>query len=49
MKMAEVAVKNKRVLEAYEGFVKHMKAFLEEQQFNHEEYTNFVKLGRSTR
>lgn len=51
LKMTEVAVKNARVLEAYEGFVKHMKAFLEEQQFNHEEYTNFVnwadRLGRS--
>jgi len=51
MKMTEVATKNPRVLSAYEGFVKHIKNFLDEQQFNHEEYTNFVKwadrLGRS--
>ena len=40
--MTEVATKNPRVLEAYEGFVKHLKNFLDEQQFNHEEYTNFV-------
>ncbi|WP_088009368.1 dioxygenase [Indiicoccus explosivorum] len=49
--MAETAVQNKRVLEVYESFIKHMKAFLDEQQLNHEEYTNFVKwadrLGKS--
>ncbi len=37
MNMTKVDVKNARVLEAYEGFVKHLKAFLDEQQFNHEE------------
>src|SRR5699024_9201260 len=49
--MAEAVVKNERVLEVYESFVKHMKKFLDEQQLNHEEYTNFVewadRLGRS--
>ncbi|AQQ54646.1 dioxygenase family protein [Planococcus lenghuensis] len=49
--MTETVTKNERVAKAYEGFVKHMKNFLDEQQFNHEEYTNFVKwadrLGRS--
>ena len=49
--MTEVTTKNPRVLGAYEGFVKHLKNFLDEQQFNHEEYTNFVewadRLGRS--
>lgn len=49
--MTQQAVKNERVLNAYEGFVKHLRAFLDEQQFNHEEYTNFVnwadRLGRS--
>ena len=42
---------NPRILNAYEGFVKHLKNFLDEQQFNHEEYTNFVdwadRLGKS--
>ncbi|KIL80276.1 dioxygenase [Bacillus badius] len=41
--MIESIVKNKRVTEIYASFVKHMKNFLDEQQINHEEYTNFVK------
>ncbi|MGM9954928.1 MAG: dioxygenase [Peribacillus sp.] len=49
--MSETIVQNKRVLEAYESFAKHLKNFLDEQQFNHEEYTNFVnwadRLGKS--
>ena len=49
--MTEKTVVNERVLGAYEGFVKHLKNFLDEQQFNHEEYTKFVewadRLGRS--
>ncbi|PLT33524.1 dioxygenase [Bacillus sp. V5-8f] len=49
--MVETQVKNQRVLEVYESFVKHLKNFLDEQQLNHEEYSNFVKwadrLGRS--
>ncbi len=51
IKMTKAVETNPRILNAYEGFVKHMKNFLDEQQFNHEEYTNFVnwadRLGRS--
>lgn len=49
--MTESVAVNKRVLGVYENFVKHIKEFLEEEQLNHEEYTNFVnwadRLGRS--
>lgn len=42
---------NPRVGEVYELFVKHMKAFLEEANLNHEEYTNFIiwadRLGKA--
>jgi len=35
--MTETGKKKKRVLDAYEGFVKQMKNFWDEQQYKHEE------------
>ena len=40
--------KNERVEEVFELFIKHIKGFLKEANLNHEEYTNFAKLGRPT-
>lgn len=43
--------KNARVEEVYNLFIKHIQAFLQEANLNHEEYTNFVewadRLGRT--
>ncbi|VEF46599.1 Chlorocatechol 1,2-dioxygenase [Bacillus freudenreichii] len=49
--MSKQAVKNFRVEEVFNLYIKHMQEFLKEAKLNHEEYTNFVnwadRLGRA--